>query len=91
MKSFSEFKSQKPAEVVKDKIQEILSELTIEANEDLTSSKVEIVGLEEAELAIKEHIETVKAEVVKDTIYQLSEALKQGKPWQLIVEQLLEE
>jgi hypothetical protein len=89
MKTFSDFKTAKPAEVQKTKIQEILSELSVMSNADLTDKKVEIAGLEEVEAALVEHIEAERAAARKQVADILSDALQHGKPLMYVMESIV--
>jgi len=91
MKTFSTFKAEskiaKP--IVKTDVQSILSNLTVHVDAELNDKVVEIVGLDDAEFALNEHIEKVKHDVRKETIFFLEESLKNGDSWNLIVEKIL--
>ena len=91
MKTFSMFKEEskiaKP--VVKTDVQSILSNLTVHVGAELNDKVVEIVGLDEAEDALNEHIEKVKHDVRKETIFFLEESLKNGDTWNMVVEKIL--
>lgn len=90
MKTFTLLKeSVAPVEVKKTEIQNILSQLSVQANVDLTDKEVEIVGLDEAEISLQEHLNSEKEKTVRETIVKIEEALKAGHNWNLIVEQIL--
>ena len=91
MKTFSTFKELAKQEkvVVKSEIQNILSQLSVQAETDLTDKHVEIVGLDEAEIALQEHFENVKKQTRRETIQMLETALQRGDSWNLIVEKIL--
>lgn len=92
MKTFTLLKeSVAPVEVKKTEVQNILSQLSVQANVDLTDKEVEIVGLDEAEISLQEHLKAEKEKSVKETIVKIEEALKAGQSWNLIVEKILNE
>lgn len=90
MKSFSDLKNIKlENKISKNAIQEILSELSVQSNVELNDNSVEIIGIDEVEISLQEHIEEVKRQTVKETISIIEESLKNGQHFSLIVEKLL--
>lgn len=89
MKTFTE--SLKPKEVIDERsdLLKILHEnLTVLVNDDLTSANVEIDGLDDAEIALQEHIESLKKQWLNETISNISSQIESGKPLKLILENL---
>lgn len=88
MRKFSTLNESVVVEVEKNKIQTILSNLSIQSDTDLTTHDVKIIGLSEVETQLNQHIDEVKRDVVFQTIQYIEESLKTGQSWNLIIEKI---
>jgi len=89
MKKFTLLKESVNVEIEKTEIQKILSNLAVHSNIDLTDKEVEIIGLDDAEVSLQEHVDAVKNAAIRQTVYLIEESLKNGQPWNLVVEKIL--
>lgn len=89
MKTFSE--SLKPKNIIDERsdLLKILQEhLSVLVNDDLTSDNVEIDGVIDAEIALQEHIESLKKKWLNETVSTISSQMESGKPLKMILENL---